>query len=236
MRFGDMRNPRTGLIKAISPAKSFILSPPFLMTRTSIPATNASNPAQELEALVAKIDSLTQLSLEMTRLCIEAQGVVPDITLSKQSLELTQACLDVKSQVRPVVNCVLAATAPESAPTPVAPPAPAIEWVRGVPLTPDQLDASFPAGVGDDLTWQVVCIGREPGLYLSPKQANPMLNGVPNQFRRKKGSRVEALAYYRLLYTHGEVQKWNEAVPPQVPPAAPTTPPVVPVESSPRPA
>jgi hypothetical protein len=43
----------------------------------------------------------------------------------------------------------------------------AIEWVQGVPLTPDQLDASFPAGVGDDLAWQVVCIGREPGLYLS---------------------------------------------------------------------
>jgi hypothetical protein len=44
------------------------------MTQTSLSATNASNPAQELEALVAKIDSLTQLSLEMTRLCIDAQG------------------------------------------------------------------------------------------------------------------------------------------------------------------
>jgi hypothetical protein len=63
-----------------------------------------------------------------------------------------------------------------------------------------------------------------------------MLKGVPNQFRRKKSGRVEALAYYRLLYSNGEVQKWNEAVPPRVPPAAPTTtpPPVVPVESSSR--
>ncbi|KAJ7861513.1 hypothetical protein B0H13DRAFT_2355077 [Mycena leptocephala] len=188
------------------------------MTQTSVPAIKASNPAQELEALVAKIDSLTQLSLSMARLCVDAQGIVPHITLSQQSLEVTQACLDVKSQVGPIVNRVLAAAA--SAPSPRAP---AIEWVRGVPLTPDQLDASFSAGVGDDLTWQVVCVGREPGLYLSAQQANAMLKGVPNQFRRKKSGRVEALAYYRLLYANGEVQKWNEAVLP-------------PVESSSRPA
>ncbi|KAJ7900459.1 hypothetical protein B0H13DRAFT_1883538 [Mycena leptocephala] len=210
------------------------------MTRTSIPATNTSNPAQELEALVAKIDSLTQLSLEMTRLCIDAQGVVPDIALSKQSLELTQACLDVKSQVRPIVNRVLAATAPKSAPLP-SPHQPLPSSGSGAfPSRPTNLMRRFPPVLVTISLGKWFALDANPGCTLAPfvsntsfsTQANTMLNGVPNQFRRKKGSRVEALAYYRLLYANGEVQKWNEAVPPRVSPAAPTTPPVVPVESS----
>ncbi|KAJ7655507.1 hypothetical protein B0H17DRAFT_1213975 [Mycena rosella] len=76
-------------------------------------------------------------------------------------------------------------------------------WVQGILLTPDQLGVQFPPGLGEDLLWQVVCIGREPGLYAS-------VNGVPNQSHKKKKSRAEALTFYHICYGKGKVEKWNE--------------------------
>ncbi|KAJ6514778.1 hypothetical protein DFH09DRAFT_1328037 [Mycena vulgaris] len=209
------------------------------MTDASLNAINAPNPKQEMDALIAKVSELTDLSAEMTRLCIAVQRVVPSVALSRASLDMTRLCLDVQAQI-PIAFTAAAGVGAAAATATVndasllgtatmTDPAPAVIenpvepesidqtdwiWTRGVPLTPDQLDASFPAGVGDDLPWQVVCIGREPGLYASADTANEQLTGVPNQFRQKKSTRLEALAFYRHRYNAGKVQKWTP-VPPE---------------------
>ncbi|KAJ7906939.1 hypothetical protein B0H13DRAFT_2332987 [Mycena leptocephala] len=73
-----------------------------------------------------------------------------------------------------------------------------ITWVRGVPKTPAHQEAAFPDGSGE--TWYVVIRGREPGLYRTAPEANTQTDGVPHQFREKKRSRREALAFYRENY------------------------------------
>ncbi|KAJ7077355.1 hypothetical protein C8R44DRAFT_896325 [Mycena epipterygia] len=70
-----------------------------------------------------------------------------------------------------------------------------ITWIRAVAISPNALEATFPAGSGE--TWYVVIRGRNPGLYRTADDANTETNGVPNQYRQKKTSRREALAFYR---------------------------------------
>ncbi|KAJ6608379.1 hypothetical protein B0H10DRAFT_2439074 [Mycena sp. CBHHK59/15] len=179
------------------------------MTNSSLPANNVSTPQEEMDALLAMADQLSAMSLEMTGY------VVPGIALSKQSLDMTHLCLDVKDQLRRSFIQMAQAVAAAAPPTPAQVPvlafiAPGVEWIQGIPLTPDQLEASNPPGICDDSAWQVVCIGREPGMYISFEEANSHLTGVPNQFRQKKSSRIEALAFYRARYLAGKVEKWNE--------------------------
>ncbi|KAJ7686733.1 hypothetical protein B0H14DRAFT_2654183 [Mycena olivaceomarginata] len=50
-------------------------------------------------------------------------------------------------------------------------------WVRGIPKTPAELELQYPEGSGE--TW---------------KEANDNCDGVPNQLKQKKTSRLEALA------------------------------------------
>ncbi|KAJ7909364.1 hypothetical protein B0H13DRAFT_2330412 [Mycena leptocephala] len=71
-------------------------------------------------------------------------------------------------------------------------------WIRGVPRTPGQVEAAFPEGSGE--VWYVVIRGREPGMYRTPTEANAQTDGVPHQFREKKKTRREALAFYRENY------------------------------------
>jgi hypothetical protein len=110
--------------------------------------------------------------------------------------------------------------------------APAPEsWIRGVPRTPDDLDAAHPEGSGE--VWYVVIRGREPGLYRTAfvssfffiqsssdnyfclsAEADRLCDRVPRGFKQVKRSRREALAWYREQYflPDGEgVQKWVEA-------------------------
>ncbi|KAJ6626304.1 hypothetical protein B0H10DRAFT_1941868 [Mycena sp. CBHHK59/15] len=179
------------------------------MTTLSLATTNASNPQGELETLVAQVAALTAMSLDMTQVCIDVQTQVPSIALSKRSMEITKMCLAVQTQIPLVVaSQVAAATAAALGPAPT--------FVQGMPRTPDQVDAAHPPGTNDDQAWHVVCIGREPGLYASVAEADAQVSGVPNQFRQKKASRVEALAFYRLKYTDRKVEKWTQV------PAAPT--------------
>ncbi|KAJ7120585.1 hypothetical protein C8R43DRAFT_959823 [Mycena crocata] len=188
------------------------------------PATNASNPQQELDALLALVSNLTQLSLDMTRLCIDVQSVVPGIALSKRALEMTSACLDVKGEPHMLSHLLSNGTQTKFA-TPLLLwpkllsqqlPLPLVsslfDWVQAQALTPDQLEASYAKGVCDNVAWQVVCIGREPGMYIDPDDAKANVEGVPSGFRKKKDSRLEALAFYRARYEDGKVQKWR-AVP-----------------------
>ncbi|KAJ7137347.1 hypothetical protein C8R43DRAFT_955556 [Mycena crocata] len=172
-------------------------------------ATNASSPQQELDALLAMVSNLAQMSLDMTRLCIDVQSVVPGIALSKRALEMTSVCLDIKGESHYIdqIRHSFALVA-EAAVAAAAPPAPLFDWVRAEALTPDQLEASYAKGVCDNVAWQVVCIGREPGI----DDAKANVEGVPSGFRKKKDSRLEALAFYRSRYEDGKVQKWR-AVP-----------------------
>ncbi|KAJ7447048.1 hypothetical protein B0H11DRAFT_2214445 [Mycena galericulata] len=85
-------------------------------------------------------------------------------------------------------------------------------WVPGIPQSPAVLAATFPEGSGE--TWYVVIRGREPGMYRTADEANQQTDGVPNQFRQKKTSRREALAFYTEQYNapvnsaSQGVQKW----------------------------
>ncbi|KAJ6631939.1 hypothetical protein B0H10DRAFT_1937677 [Mycena sp. CBHHK59/15] len=189
---------------------------------TTIPPfeTNASSPQGELEALVAKVAALTAKSVELTQLCVDVQSLVPSVALSKTSIALTSLCVQIQTEIPLIIASQVAAAVAEAAPAALAP-----SFVQGTPRTPTQLEAAHPPGSGDFQTWHVVIRGREPGLYASVEEADAQVLGVPNQFRQKKTSRVEALAFYRLKYTDQKVEKWTDApaaAAPAVVAAAPT--------------
>ncbi|KAJ7114638.1 hypothetical protein C8R43DRAFT_1138297 [Mycena crocata] len=156
----------------------------------STAATTAPTPAEELAAVLAQVAVVTKLSVDMTKLCIDLHQKIPVL----------------------VARSAAAAAAP-----PVAPAVAAPLFIEGVARTPAQLEAAFPPGHGDKLQWYVVCIGREPGLYATSDESERQVNGIPRQFRIRKGSRVEALNFYRERYEEQAVSKINEA-----PPAAAT--------------
>ncbi|KAJ7104996.1 hypothetical protein C8R44DRAFT_746235 [Mycena epipterygia] len=160
---------------------------------TPTPATTASTPAQEMDALIAQVADLSKLALKMTQHCIDLHDNIPRI---------------VGLQVAAKVAAELDALADAA-----AAPAPAEDgaFVELPAPTPDELDALFPPGTGEFQVWYVVCIGREPGLYASHTDADNQVRGVPNQFRMKKSSLREALDFYRWKYTHQEVKKMIEA-------------------------
>ncbi|KAJ6539874.1 hypothetical protein DFH09DRAFT_1323424 [Mycena vulgaris] len=145
-------------------------------------STTSPTPAQELAALVAKVAALFKLALEMMKLTMDIDDAIPNV---------------VASQVAEAV----------AATQPLVP-----QFVEGVASTPAQMDAMFPPGFGDHQPWYVVIVGREPGLYGSSVRADAEVNGVPGQFRQKKSSRIEALAFYRNRYNDNAVIKLNEVV------------------------
>ncbi|KAJ6534405.1 hypothetical protein B0H19DRAFT_1272119 [Mycena capillaripes] len=64
------------------------------------------------------------------------------------------------------------------------------------------------------IEWHVVCIGRRPGLYATPQEADDQVRGVPKQSWKKKDNCQEALLYYRTQHTLGEVMQVSEVPPP----------------------
>ncbi|KAJ7440335.1 hypothetical protein B0H11DRAFT_2253100 [Mycena galericulata] len=142
------------------------------------------------------------MSLEMTRLCIDVQAISPGIALSRQAFDMARACLDLRAVVPELFAKIAGLSTTEE---PGAPPS--FDWVEVTAPTPDQMEQYFPLGLGDDLAWHVVCIGREVGLFQSAEEADRQIRGVPNQFRQKKDSRLEALAFYCLRYESQRVHK-----------------------------
>ncbi|KAJ6490992.1 hypothetical protein C8R45DRAFT_928817 [Mycena sanguinolenta] len=106
--------------------------------------------------------------------------------LSVAASEATRLAIEVQTKL-PLVLTKHAATS--------------ITWIRGVAKTPSAVEAACPAGSGE--VWYVVIRGREPGLYRTPEEANMQTDGVPHQFREKKKSRREAIAFYRDNYNAG---------------------------------
>ncbi|KAF8140685.1 hypothetical protein K438DRAFT_1995753 [Mycena galopus ATCC 62051] len=159
---------------------------PAMTTDRPTAATNAST-ATELEALVALVARLSTLSMEGVRLAAEVQAKLPAVVAAEV--------------VHARASATAAATAAAASPL----------WVRGVPLTPTELEQRHPEGSGE--TWYVVICGREPGLYRTSAEADAACNGVPHQVKAKKTSRREALAWYRQEYrgpAGDGVQKWVE--------------------------
>ncbi|KAJ7099161.1 hypothetical protein C8R44DRAFT_747849 [Mycena epipterygia] len=164
------------------------------MTSIDLLATAAPTPAQELEALVALVAQLPAASLEATRLSVEVQAKLPTIAAKLAASDAQLAAAQ------------LAATSDASAAADTTP-----LFVRHTPKTPSELQAEFPPGSSE--VWYVVIIGREPGLYRTATEANDQCNGVPNQFKEKRKSRCEALAWYAECYfkpSGDGVQKWVE--------------------------
>ncbi|KAJ7138170.1 hypothetical protein C8R44DRAFT_868495 [Mycena epipterygia] len=139
--------------------------------------TIAPNPAEELAALVAKVDALSKLALDMTKLAININQAIPAV---------------VTAQVATAVALL-------------APSPPAFTHSQG--RTPGQMEMAFPLGFGDQQSWYVVIVGREPGLYGSSAEADAQVNGIPGQFRQKKSNRLEALAFYCHRFLDGTVDK-----------------------------
>ncbi|KAJ7248050.1 hypothetical protein C8J57DRAFT_1240582 [Mycena rebaudengoi] len=174
------------------------------MTQRPDPETSSfsSNP-DELQELVSRVATLVQMSLDMTRIVVDVQHRLP-IVLARQVDEALQG-------IPQLVADRVAALAPSATTGSSASESPA--FVRGVPITPADLELLHPPGVGDDASWHVVLVGREPGLFLSVTASNASANGVPNASRRKKDTRAEALTYYRINYEAQKVEKWIPIAP-----------------------
>ncbi|KAJ7731404.1 hypothetical protein B0H16DRAFT_1469181 [Mycena metata] len=162
-----------------------------------IPPT-VTNAAEELEALVSLVRRLSVASAEATRLAVEVQARIPAFAIAGAT----------GAQAAPTATATAAHTGTANAAnqSDADPPS----FVRLAPRNPAQIEADFPDGSGE--VFYVVLIGREPGRV--PHPANDQCNGVPNQFKEKRKTRREALAYYREAYfaPGGDgVQKWVEA-------------------------
>ncbi|KAJ7607987.1 hypothetical protein B0H17DRAFT_1199197 [Mycena rosella] len=155
-------------------------------------STTSPTPTPELAALVAQVHALSKLALNMTRLTMDISNAIPDVVAAEVARAIDDA----------------------------TPPGPM--FLHGIARTPNQIDALFPLGTGDHQAWYVVVVGREPGLYGSSVETDAQVNGIPNQFRRRKTSRREALDFYRQEYNAGRVDKITE-----VPGAAPCPAPVI---------
>ncbi|KAJ6517351.1 hypothetical protein C8R47DRAFT_1205575 [Mycena vitilis] len=150
-------------------------------------STTAPISDQEMAPVVSQLAVLSRLALKMATLCIDLNESIP---------QAVQSQVDAK---------VAAALAEFTRPGPT--------FYRSPGPTPDEMDARFPPGRGDQQEWHVVCVGREPGLYATSAEANDQVLGVPNQSRKKKDSRQEALLYYRTQYGLGEVLCVSEVPP-----------------------
>ncbi|KAJ7206710.1 hypothetical protein C8J57DRAFT_1614701 [Mycena rebaudengoi] len=169
------------------------------MARNTDPETNThSSSSQELHALLSRVGTLIQMSLDMAKVAVDVQQRIPSVLAH----HVDDAIAGIPSLVAAQVAAQVAAAAD------ILP-----DFVEGVAITPDALDLLNPAGSGDDCYWHVVLVGREPGIYQSVTTSDELVKGVPSAGRRRKSSRLEALTYYRVNYDAGKVKKWVDITP-----------------------
>ncbi|KAJ7024941.1 hypothetical protein C8F04DRAFT_1191986 [Mycena alexandri] len=122
--------------------------------------------------------------------------------MSKLALAMSHHVIHLQEKIPVVLQALVAA----------ATQAQSIEFERGVAITPDELEARFPPGMAD---------------LAACEEADEQVNGVPNQYRKKKSSRREALDFYRHKYAQREVMKLTEVVDEEpIEAQAPSQPPV----------
>ncbi|KAK7044328.1 hypothetical protein R3P38DRAFT_3308303 [Favolaschia claudopus] len=186
-------------------------------TMTAAQPPSSAVPQTELQELIALVSRLSAASTEAMRLAVETISL---ILLKQLDCPLCSAATTA-AQAAAAQAAAAQATAAQAAAAPPPPPSPPPAhdfdeggpiFVRGVPLTPAELETAHPPGSGE--TWYVVIRGREPGMYHSAKLADAQCNGVPYQLKAKKTSRIQALDYYREHYqgpdSESGVQKWIE--------------------------
>ncbi|KAJ7637794.1 hypothetical protein B0H17DRAFT_1197422 [Mycena rosella] len=168
--------------------------------------TSAStSSSQEMNALITLVARLSAVSLEATRLAVEVQAKLPAVIASEAAaaVAVEAAATTAKATAEAVAAANAGTASDDDDPDPV--------WVRRTPITPAALAARHPDGTGE--VWYVVTIGREPGLYRTPDEANAQCDGVPFQQKEKRKTRREALAWYASRYNAADgegVQKWVE--------------------------
>ncbi|KAJ7363878.1 hypothetical protein DFH08DRAFT_798342 [Mycena albidolilacea] len=149
-------------------------------------ASNAST-TTELESLVALVARLSVVSMDTVRLAAEVQARLPAVVAAEV----------VHAHASATAAAAVAAADTAAAATAVA-AASSVLWVRGIPLTPAELEVLYPEGSGK--TWA---------------EADAVCNSVPNRVKARKTSCRKALAWYCQEYHgptgDGGVQKWTEA-------------------------
>ncbi|KAJ6616738.1 hypothetical protein B0H10DRAFT_2219228 [Mycena sp. CBHHK59/15] len=159
------------------------------MTDNSLSATNTPSSQQELDVFVAKVAVLTQMSLDMTQLCVDVQTCIPRVLAAQAAAAFDAATADAAAAVADTDDPV---------------------FVAGIPRTPDQVAAANPPGDTDDLDWHVVWVGCEPGIYLKVSNSDYQVH-VPHGLCRRVNTRMAALQFYRTKCQVQEVHKWTEA-------------------------
>ncbi|KAK7022547.1 hypothetical protein R3P38DRAFT_3195942 [Favolaschia claudopus] len=176
------------MANTISPTTAALTSGPLTMT-----------PEQELASLVSQLAALSMASLDLTSQTIDGDNK----TLSKLALTVARTCVDINDRLPRVMNNVVqaavAAAIRDSDPLFVITEAP----------TPDVVETNLLAG-NENAPYYVVCVGREPGLYLDSSVADNQVRGVPEQDRRKIIGRSAALNHYRTMYEQQKVKRVNE--------------------------
>ncbi|KAK7008241.1 hypothetical protein R3P38DRAFT_3176600 [Favolaschia claudopus] len=186
---------------------------------TAAQPPSSAVPQTELQELIALVSRLSAASTEAMRLAVEVQARLPVVVAVEVSAASSAATTAAQAAAAQAAAAQATAAQAAAAPPPPPSPPPAHDFdeggpifVRGVPLTPAELETAHPPGSGE--TWYVVIRGREPGMYHSAKLADAQCNGVPYQLKAKKTSRIQALDYYREHYqgpdSESGVQKWIE--------------------------
>ncbi|KAJ7264658.1 hypothetical protein C8J57DRAFT_1718543 [Mycena rebaudengoi] len=167
--------------------------------------------------MVALVGHLAAATIESASFAASIQACMPANTLAVQLVASTVESTRLAIEVQNRLPALMAATVDRSG----GPP-----FTSGIPISPDALETFIPPNTGE--IWYVVIVGREPGLYRTPTEANAQTDGVPGQFSQKKTSRREALAFYRERFgnppPHG-VHKWVELaeLPPPLSPESGTS-------------
>ncbi|KAJ7292451.1 hypothetical protein C8J57DRAFT_1489959 [Mycena rebaudengoi] len=173
-----------------------------LPDQTDTTAARSALADVDLAAMVVLVGHLAASTVESASFAASIHGRMPANSLSAQLVASTVESTRLAIEVQNRLPAVMAASLGRSS----GPP-----FTSGVAIPPDALETFIPPNSGE--IWYVVIVGREPGLYRTPAEANHQTHGVPGQFSQKKTSRHEALAFYRERYGQPApdgVQKWVE--------------------------
>ncbi|KAJ7701630.1 hypothetical protein B0H14DRAFT_3527593 [Mycena olivaceomarginata] len=68
-----------------------------------------------------------------------------------------------------------------------------------------KMDDEYPPGRGDNQAWYVICVGRQPGFYVTSRKRKTKSPVVPRAIPPPGCRGVSALAYYRSVYDQGKL-------------------------------
>ncbi|KAJ6603064.1 hypothetical protein B0H10DRAFT_1957970 [Mycena sp. CBHHK59/15] len=152
------------------------------MTDNSLSVTNTPSSQQELDVFVAKVAVLTQMSLDMTQLCVDVQTRIPRVLAAQAAAAFDAATADAAAAVADTDDPV---------------------FVAGVPRTPDQVAAANPP------VTRMILTGMLSGSAASQLQFQ-LPSSCTHGLRRRVNTRMAALQFYRTKYQAQEVHKWME--------------------------